>query len=114
MASMRSSGSLALLSSSKISKYLSVKVTAEVASSGAPLLLCPGITTAGFNSRIVFSELNRRLRDLFGLADAPDGDGRHNPRNNIRRLLTLQRSIGQTRAQYIGADTTIFEFDVGP
>src|SRR6202011_2302103 len=61
-------------------------------------------------TRIIRGEKQRRLRDLFGLADAPDGDGRHNPRNNIRRLLTHQRSIGGTGAQYIGADTTIFEF----
>src|SRR6266850_186647 len=28
----------------------------------APLLLCPGITTAGFNSRMVFREFNHRAR----------------------------------------------------
>jgi hypothetical protein len=63
MAAISSSGFLAFLSSSsKTNKYLSVKLTADVASSGAPLLLCPGMTTAGFKSRMVFREFNHCAR----------------------------------------------------
>src|SRR5271167_1418354 len=61
-------------------------------------------------TRISRREKQRRFGDLFGLTDPPDGDGRYNPRHNIRRLLTHQRGIGRTRAEYIGANTTILEF----
>src|SRR4029077_1544046 len=59
MASIRPSGSFALLSSSsKATKYLAVKSTALLESRGAPTLLCPGTTTDGFNSLIFSNELN--------------------------------------------------------
>src|ERR1700728_2199823 len=60
-------------------------------------------------TRVIRGEKQCRLGDLCGLADTPDGDGGHNPRNNVRRLLTHQRSLGRTRTQHIGADATIFE-----
>src|SRR6266849_10195586 len=56
---IRLSASLVFLSSSsKANRYLSVKSTAVLASRGAPTLLCPGITTAGFNALIVSNEFN--------------------------------------------------------
>src|SRR5712691_7101679 len=59
MALIRLSGSLALVSSSSnTNKYLSVKATAVLASRGTPTLLCPGITTDGFNALIAFNEFN--------------------------------------------------------
>ena len=39
----------------ELNKYFSVKSTAVLASRGAPALLCPGITTEGFNSLISFN-----------------------------------------------------------
>jgi len=45
-------------SCSKISKYLSVKSTADVASIGASPFAVPGMTRAGFNSLILLSEAN--------------------------------------------------------
>src|SRR5882762_4578349 len=60
---MRLSASLAFLSSSsKANKYLSVKSTAVLESRGASTLLCPGMTTDGFNALIVFNELNHLPR----------------------------------------------------
>src|SRR5580704_11592159 len=59
MALIRLSGSLALVSSSSnANKYVSVNATAVLASTGAPTLLCPGMTTDGCNTLIVFNELN--------------------------------------------------------
>src|SRR6267143_6635801 len=66
---IRPSGSLAFLSSSsKTTKYLSVKSTAVIASRGAPTLLCPGITTEGFNALIVVNESNHFALALLSVS----------------------------------------------
>src|ERR1700722_12788587 len=65
----RSSAVLAFASSSsKTNKYRSVKSTADVASIGAPALLCPGMTSAGFRSLILCSDSSQRFLALMSVS----------------------------------------------